>query len=333
MNIVFFDTHSFEKKVLIDANGAHKHEMHFLEVRLSESTAPLAAGYRCVCAFANDLLDAGCLDVLKKGGTELIALRSAGFNNVDLQAAARLNIAVVRVPKYSPYAVAEHAVALMLALNRKLCRAYNRVRELNFSLDGLVGFDMHGKTVGIVGTGSIGTALAHIINGFGCKILAHDMHECEELKSQYGVEYVPMDDLLRNSQIISLHVPLTPKTRHVIDENALARMMKGVMLINTGRGGLVDATALISALKNGHIGFAGLDVYEEEEGVFFEDLSQYMLQDDVLARLITFPNVLITSHQGFLTAEALANIAKTTIENITEFEAGLPLKNAVTDLT
>lgn len=329
MKIVVFDTHAFEKCALVAANAAHDHELHFLTMRLTKDTAPLAAGFRCVCAFANDLLDAGCLEVLQAGGTELLALRSAGFNNVDMQAANQLNITVVRVPRYSPYAVAEHAVGMMLVLNRKLCRAYNRVRELNFSLDGLVGFDMHGKTVGIVGTGSIGAALAHIVRGFGCRILAYDVCEDEELKRTCGVEYVPLELLFKASHIVSLHVPLTPQTRHIVGERALACMREGVMLINTGRGGLVDTKALIKKLKSGHVGFAGLDVYEEEEGIFFEDHSQDMLQDDVLARLLTFPSVFITSHQGFLTEEALANIAQTTLDNVADFEMGRVLKNAV----
>jgi len=330
LKILVFDTHSFEKVALVAANQEQLHEFNFLEVRLTKDTAPLAKGFKCVCAFTNDQLDEDCIKILKEGGTELIALRSAGFNNVDLEAATRLKIAVVRVPKYSPYAVAELAVGVMLALNRKLHRAYNRVRELNFSLDGLVGFDMYKKTVGIVGTGSIGVALAHILKGFGCEILVYDVVENAELIETCGVKYVPLSLLLKESNIVSLHVPLTAETHHIIDEKALASMKKGVMLINTGRGGLVDTKALIVALKTGQVGFAGLDVYEEEEeGIFFEDHSQDMLQDDVLARLLTFPNVFITSHQGFLTAEALANIAQTTIENIAAFEQGLPLINSV----
>lgn len=329
MKIIVFDTHFFERTVLESANEVFKHELHFLEVRLTKETATLAAGFRCVCAFANDHLDETCLTLLKSGGTELIALRSAGFNNVDLRAAEKLKMIVVRVPEYSPYAVAEHAVGLMLALNRKLYRAYNRVRELNFSLDGLVGFDMHGKTVGIIGTGRIGSALCHIIHGFGCKILAFDVNPSDDLIRTCDVEYVPLNVLFNKSDIISLHIPLTESTHHIVNESALALMKQAVMLINTGRGGLVDTKSLIVALKAGRIGFAGLDVYEEEEAVFFEDHSQDMLQDDVLARLLTFPNVFITSHQGFLTREALSNIAHTTLENISEFEAGRILKNTV----
>ncbi|MCX6124165.1 MAG: 2-hydroxyacid dehydrogenase [Proteobacteria bacterium] len=329
MKIIVFDTHHFEKSALVEANHSFKHELHFLEVRLTKDTAALASTFQCVCAFANDLLDETCLNILKDGGTKLIALRSAGFNNVDLKAACQLGITVVRVPEYSPYAVAEHAVGLMLSLNRRLYRAYNRVRELNFSLDGLVGFDMHGKTIGIIGTGRIGSALAHIMQGFGCKLLDHDQAPNEVLRKTCAISYVTLPELFKTSDIISLHIPLTSKSRHIVDAKALASMKEGVMIINTGRGALVDTKALISSLKTGHIGFAGLDVYEEEEGIFFEDHSQDMLQDDVLARLLTFPNVFITSHQGFLTQEALANIARTTLQNISDFEASRPLKNAI----
>jgi D-lactate dehydrogenase len=329
MNILVFDTHSFEKSVLTLANEKFGHDLRFVETRLTKETAALASGFRCVCAFANDRLDQECLTILKAGGTELIALRSAGFNHVDLPSAARLNLRVVRVPEYSPYSVAEHAVGMMLTLNRKLHRAFNRVREFNFSLDGLVGFDMHGKTVGIIGTGRIGSAVASILRGFGCNVLAYDIAPNEELAKACDVKYGSLNDLFKNSHIISLHVPLNPKTHHIIDDAALASMQKGVMLINTSRGGLIDTKSLISALKSGHIGFAGLDVYEEEQGVFFEDHSQDLLQDDILARLLTFPNVFVTSHQGFLTQEALANIAHTTLENVLDFESGRALKNEV----
>lgn len=329
MNVVVFDTHAFEKSMLASANNKFGHEIKFLDTRLSKETAALAAGYRCVCVFVNDRLDEECLRILKAGGTELIALRSAGFNHVDLRAASRLNLRVVRVPEYSPNSVAEHAVGLMLALNRKLHRAFNRVREFNFSLDGLVGFDMYGKTVGIIGTGRIGCVVAKILHGFGCNILAYDAEPGEELIRSCNVQYVPIEELFKKSRVISLHVPLTPKTHHIIDAKALAAMQKGVMLINTSRGGLIDTKSLINSLKVGHIGFAGLDVYEEEQGVFFEDHSQDLLQDDVLARLLTFPNVFITSHQGFLTQEALQNIAHTTFESISDFENNKALDNEV----
>ncbi len=262
-------------------------------------------------------------------GVRLIALRSAGYNHVDLDAAARLGLSVVRVPAYSPHAVAEHAAALILTLNRRTHRAYNRVREANFSLDGLVGFDLHGKTVGVIGTGRIGAVMLRIMHGFGCRLLAHDVKEDVALTKEIPVRYVTLQELFGESDIVSLHVPLTPDTRHLIDAEALRRMKHGVVLVNTGRGALIDTRALIDALKRGQIGAAGLDVYEEEEGIFFKDLSEQVLQDDVLARLLTFPNTLITSHQGFLTREALANIAETTLANVRAFEHGEQLVNAV----
>lgn len=273
-------------------------------------------------------MDKKSLKSLAAGGTQLIALRSAGFNHVDLASAQSLGLRVVRVPEYSPHAVAEHAVALILSLNRKIHRAYNRVREGNFSLDGLVGFDLNKKTVGVIGTGRIGFVLAKILSGFGCDVIAHDLAQNPKL-IEMGVQYTSIDEILRKSDIISLHVPLTPKTRYLIDEKALALTKPGVMLINTGRGALIDTRALIKSLKSGHIGYAGLDVYEEEEGLFFEDLSEQILQDDKLARLMTFPNVLLTSHQAFLTEEALGNIAQVTLQNISEFENGNDLKNEV----
>ena len=323
-----FDTHSYERDSFEAANTAFQHEITYFEPRLTSATVALAFGYPVVCAFVNDRLGERVLASLSDGGTRLIALRSAGYNHVDLAASARLGLPVVRVPEYSPYAVAEHAVALVLALNRKIHRAYARVREWNFSLDGLVGFDLHGKTVGIVGTGRIGQAAARIFAGFGCHILGYDLRPNDALQAA-GVRYVDLPTIYRESDIISLHVPLTPDTHHMIDRRALAIMKAGVLLVNTGRGALIDSRALISALKTGHIGAAGLDVYEEEEGVFFRDLSNRVLQDDVLARLLTFPNVLITSHQGFLTREALAAIARTTLENVSAFERGEELRNEV----
>ena len=329
MKIAMFDTHRYERSPFEQANMDFGHELRFLEPRLTSETAALARGYGAVCVFVNDRLDRMALDVLAGLGIQLVALRSAGFNHVDLMRAAELGLAVVRVPEYSPHAVAEHAVALALTMNRKLHRAYARVRELNFSLEGLVGMDMFGKTVGIVGTGKIGRAAARIFRGFGCRILAFDVSEDEACASEVGAEYVELDALYRESDIISLHVPLTPETHHMIDAAALARMKSGVMLVNTGRGALIDSKALVDVLKSGHLGAAGLDVYEEEEGIFFYDLSDRVLKDDVLARLLTFPNVLITSHQGFLTKEALTNIAHTTLANVTAFERGGPLENRV----
>lgn len=329
IKVAVFDTHRYDREALSQANGAHGHDLVFLETRLTAQTAPLADGHSAVCSFVNDRLDAECLRRLQAGGTRLIALRSAGYNHVDLNAAHGLGLSVVRVPAYSPYAVAEHAVALILALNRKIHRAYLRVREANFELDGLVGFDLHGKTVGVIGTGKIGAALTRIMHGFGCRLLAYDLTPNSELMAATGVRFVPLEELLAEADIISLHVPLTPQTRHLINAQALARMKSSAMLINTSRGALVDTRALIDALKNRRLAAAGLDVYEEEEGVFFQNLSDQVLQDDVLARLLTFPNVLITSHQGFLTQEALQNIAETTLESITAFARGEPLRHSL----
>lgn len=328
MKIAFFDTHLFEKNSFNEENKKAGHEIVYFETRLTEQSANLAAGFPCVCAFVNDRLNRNTLKTLATNGTKLIALRSAGFNHVDLKAVEEFGMQVVRVPEYSPYAVAEHAMALILSLNRKIHRAHNRVREGNFSLEGLVGFDLHGKKVGLIGTGKIGSVMAQILNGFGCKVLAYDLYEKSELK-KLGVQYVPLPELLKNSDIISLHIPLTPQTRHILDDKAFALMKAGVMVINTGRGALIDTKSLIKSLKTGHIGAAGLDVYEEEEGIFFENLSDQVLQDDQLARLLTFPNVLLTSHQAFLTNEALGNIAHTTLQNISDFEQGGTLLNRV----
>lgn len=328
MKVAFFDTHGFERDIFLKANSGFHHEIAFFETRLTDQTANLASGYPCVCAFVNDRLDQKTIESISAGGTRVIALRSAGFNHVDLAAAQDLGLRVVRVPEYSPHAVAEHAVALILSLNRKIHRAYNRVREGNFSLDGLVGFDLNQKTVGVIGTGRIGSVMAKILSGFECNVIASDSVRNPQLV-KIGVEYVALDELLQRADIISLHVPLTPKTRHLIDERALALTKPGVMLINTGRGALIDTGALIKYLKSGRVGFAGLDVYEEEEGLFFEDLSEQIIQDDQLARLLTLPNVLLTSHQAFLTEEALTNIAQVTLQNISEFESGSAFKNEV----
>ncbi len=321
MRIAFFSTHHFERKQFLEEAERAGHELTFFDSALRETTASLARDYPCVCAFVNDDLGKETLRILAAGGTRLIALRSAGFNHVDLAAARELGLRVVRVPEYSPYAVAEHALALILTLNRKTHRANARVRDGNFSLDGLVGFDLHGKTVGVVGTGRIGSVMAKIVTGLGCRVLAYDRMRKPELV-ELGVRYVEFEELLRESDIISLHVPLTPETRHLFDARAIALTKPGFMLINTSRGALIDTRALIEGLKSKHIGYAGLDVYEEEEGVFFENLSDQILQDDQLARLLTFSNVLLTSHQGFLTEEALRNIAQTTLRSVTEFELG-----------
>jgi D-lactate dehydrogenase len=329
MRVVVFDTHNFDKAALTEANHSSLHDLTFLETRLTHKTAILASGFEAVCSFVNDCIDADTLSVLKNGGTRLIALRSAGFNHVDLKAAQSCGIKVVRVPEYSPFAVAEHTVALILALSRKIHRSYNRIKELNFSLDGLVGFDLHGKTVGIIGTGRIGATFAKIMNGFGCQVLAFDTNQNISLSKELNFSYVPLDELLAKSHIVSLHLPLNPSTRHIIDKRAFSLMRTDSILINTGRGALVETTSLIDALKHQRIAGAGLDVYEEEEGIFFQDLSESGLQDDVLARLITFPNVIITSHQAFLTKEALKKIAETTLHSLTCFEKGLPLENEV----
>lgn len=328
MRIAFFDSHKFEREAFDRANAEFGHDLTYFEPRLEESTAVLAAGHPAVCAFVGDILNRRTLEKLRHQGVQLIALRSAGFNHVDLPAAGSLGLRVVRVPEYSPHAVAEHAVALVLTLNRQIHRAFARVRDGNFSLEGLVGFDLYGKTVGLVGVGRIGAAAARIFLGFGCTVIAHDLRPDPQL-IDHGVRFAGVDDVLSQSDIVSLHVPLTPKTHHIINQRALSLMKPGAMLINTGRGALIDSRALIDSLKNGRIGSAGLDVYEEEEGVFFHDLSGQVIQDDILARLMTFPNVVITSHQAFLTREALHNIATTTLGNVTAFAAGERLVNEV----
>ena len=328
MKIAFFDSHKFEQNIFQDENKKPQHDITFFETRLTEQSANLAAGFTCICAFVNDRLGRNTLQILSSNGTKLIALRSAGFNHVDLKAAQEFGLKVVRVPEYSPHAVAEHAIALILSLNRKIHRAYGRVRDGNFSLNGLVGFDLYKKSVGLVGTGRIGSVLAKILTGFGCEVLAHDIIQDPKLVG-LGIKYVTLDELLKKSDIISLHVPLNPQTHHLIDESALSLTKPGVMIINTGRGALIHTKALIQFLKSGHIGYAGLDVYEEEEGIFFENLSDQILHDDQLARLLTFPNVLMTSHQAFLTNEALSNIAQTTLQNISDFADGRSLVNEV----
>ena len=329
MRVAVFDTRRFDREALEAANARHGHELVFFEAQLREATTALAAGAPAVCPFVNDRLDAPTLRALHAGGTRLIALRSAGFNNVDLHVAHELGLPVVRVPEYSPWAVAEHAFAMLLALDRKIPRAVARVRDLNFSLEGLVGWDLHGRTMGLVGLGRIGHAAARIARGFGMRVLVNDLQPDEAFAAELGLDFVDLPRLFEESDVISLHVPLTPATHHMIDAAALARMKQGVVIINTGRGALIDSRALIDALKRKHVGGACLDVYEEEEGIFFRDLSDRVLLDDVLARLITIPNVLITSHQAFLTADALANIAETTLASVDAFERGEPLLHEV----
>lgn len=315
-----FSAKPYDQRFLEEAKAAAEADLQFAfhDTHLSLNSLKLAEGAEVICAFVNDDLSAPVLEMLETMGVKLIALRSAGFNNVDLEAAARVGISICRVPAYSPHAVAEHAVALMLTLNRKTHRAYNRVREGNFALDGLMGFDFHGKTVGIVGTGLIGQILVGIMTGFGCKVIASDPAVnpvCEAL----GVTYVPFEDLIAQADIISLQCPLTPQTRHLINAGAVSRMKPGVMLINTSRGAVIETAAVIEGLKSGRIGSLGLDVYEEESELFFEDLSNTIIPDDLFARLLTFPNVLITGHQGFFTREALAAIAETTVANIMSY--------------
>ncbi len=328
MKVAVFSAKSYDREFLEAANLAYGHELIFLEPRLTEITASLAAGCRAICVFIDDKLDADTVRVIAKQGVQLIALRSAGFNHVDLNVTKALGLTVVRVPAYSPYAVAEHTVALILALNRKIYRAYNRVRDDNFSLEGLMGFDLHGSTVGIVGTGKIGQCFAQIMQGFGCRLLAYDVQpnaQCESL----GVEYMALSALLSQSDIVSLHCPLTPQTHHLLNAESLSLLKEGAMLINTSRGGLLDTLAVIESIKSGKIGYLGIDVYEQEEGLFFRDLSNTIIQDDTFQLLQSFPNVLITAHQAFFTRNALTNIADTTLANITNFEQGKHCLNQV----
>jgi D-lactate dehydrogenase len=328
MRIAFFSTHGFDREFFDEANRPHGHDIQYFEARLMSATSALATDAPAVCAFVNDDLHEQVLNALHASGVRLIALRSAGFNHVDLPRALALGLTVARVPAYSPHAVAEHTVAMMLSLNRNIHRAHARVREGNFALDGLLGFDMHGRTVGIVGTGRIGTVVARILSGFGCRILANDVAvnpACAEL----GVHYGSLEELWAQSDIVSLHAPLTVDTRHMVNAAAIAQMKRGVMIVNTSRGALVDAAALIDGLKSGRIGHVGLDVYEEEEQLFFRDLSAQVIQDDVFARLLTFPNVLVTAHQGFFTREALRAISETTLANVAAFEHGRQTGNEI----
>jgi D-lactate dehydrogenase len=315
-DILMYSATSYDRVGFDAANAEGHHRIEYLEARLERSTVELAAGTPVVCAFVNDDLSAAVLEALVAGGTRCVALRCAGFNNVDLAAAERVGITVVRVPAYSPNAVAEHTLALMLALNRRIARAYNRVRDGNFALDGLVGFDMAGKTAGVVGAGQIGAIVARLLWHLRCRVLVVDPYPNEHLL-ELGVEYVDHDRLFADSDVISLNCPLDEATYHLVDDAAIARMRPGVMLVNTGRGALIDTTAAIEGLKSGRLGALALDVYEEEETLFFEDRSDEVLADDVFARLLTFPNVLITAHQAFLTREALAAIAETTLDNVT----------------
>ncbi len=319
MDVVVFNTKPYDREFLEAAAEKSGHRLRFLETHLLPETADLAKGADAVCAFVNDTLDAGVLATLAAHGVRIVALRCAGFNNVDLQAAAQYGVRVVRVPAYSPHAVAEHAVALILMLNRHLHRAYTRVRDGDFRLNGLLGFDLYGRTVGLIGTGQIGRVFAGIMQGFGCRTIGYDKYPSDAGRDA-GIEYVELPQLYAESDILSLHCPLTPETRHLIDDETIRQMKRGVMIINTSRGAVIDTTAVINGLKSGRIGCLGLDVYEEEGDVFFEDLSDVVIPDDTLARLLTFPNVVITGHQAFFTREALTAIAETTMQNITDLE-------------
>lgn len=324
--IAFFSTHSYDKEYFTRYNEGH--ELEFFEAQLNEHTVNLTEGCTAVCAFVNDVLNRTVLQGLQKNGVRLVAMRCAGYNNVDLGAARELGIRIARVPAYSPHAVAEHAVALIMALNRKTHKAYNRVREGDFSLRKLTGFDLYQKTVGVIGTGKIGQAFAAIMKGFGCRVLAFDLVANRDLEAM-GVEYLPLVKLLPQCDIISLHCPLMDQTYHMINKDTLMMMKKGAMLINTSRGALIDTPAVVDALKSGHLGYLGIDVYEQEEKLFFNNLSGQVIEDDIIMRLMSFPNVLITAHQGFFTDEALTEIAKTTFQNVKEFEEGGKIENEV----
>lgn len=328
MKVAIFSTKSYDRQFFTVANVQYHHELTFLEPRLNRQTALLATDAIAVCIFVNDEVDRATLEVLASNEAQIIALRCAGYNNVDVQAAKTLGIKLVRVPAYSPYAVAEHTVGLILALNRKLHRAYNRVREGNFSLEGLLGFDLHGRTIGIIGTGRIGQVVAQIMTGFGCKVIAYDIH-CNPQCEAIAVQYMDLPQLFSQSDIITLHCALTPQTYHLVNEEAIAQMKPHAMLINTSRGALIDTDAIITALKSAQIGALGLDVYEQESELFFEDLSDQILQDDTFARLMTFPNVMITGHQAFFTEEAMQAIAEVTLSNITQIEQGQTCDNEI----
>ncbi len=327
MIITFYSAQPYDKTYFDRFNTGH--DIRYVEARLNDQTVGLSAGSDAVCLFVNDHATAEIIRQWSKQGIRLIALRSAGFNHVDLKAAKECGIPVVRVPAYSPHAIAEHAVALILTLNRKTHKAYNRVRDGNFSLERLTGFDLFGKTVGVVGTGKIGAVFCQIMLGFGCKVCAFDVKEDESLKVK-GVQYCTLAELLATSDIVSLHCPLNAATRYLINADSLKTMKTGAMLINTGRGGLIDSKAVLRALKSEKLGYLGIDVYEQEESLFAQDLSDTIIQDDLILRLMTFPNVLITAHQAYLTAEALSEIARITLQNIEAFEKGETLENQIT---
>jgi D-lactate dehydrogenase len=328
MKIAVFSTKPYDRQFLDAANAAEGHELQYFEAALGLESVGLAAGFEAVCIFVNDVVNAGVLEALRAGGTALVALRCTGFNNVDLEAAARLGVKVVRVVDYSPYSVAEHAVALLLAINRKTHRAYNRTRDSNFSLDGLMGFDLHGKTAAVVGTGKIGRVFARIMLGFGCNVIGYDKFPSADFEA-LGARYAASGEIGANADIISLHCPLTPETHHIVNAESLARVKRGALLVNTSRGGLVDTEAAIEALKSGQLGGLALDVYEQEAELFFRDLSSTIVTDDVLQRLLAFPNVIVTGHQAFFTREAITTISETTLRSASEFSRKSPLSNEV----
>lgn len=327
--IGFFDAKSYDRNVFNACNEGSDLEIHYFGDRLNEESVRLAKGMDAVCVFVDDICDRQVIDKLKEYGVKLIALRCAGFNNVDLQEAVHSGIPVVRVPAYSPHAVAEYAVTLMLCLNRKVYRSTNRTREWNFKLDGLMGFDMYGKTVGIIGLGRIARCVAEILHGFGMKVLAYDLYPDKVFAELQGIELVELNELYRRSDIITLHVPLTSRTQYMINNVSIDKMKRGVMIINTGRGKLISSDALIQGLRSGQVSCAGLDVYEDEQKYFYEDLSDSIINDDKLSILLTMPNVIVTSHQAFFTKEAMNNIAMTTLQNIRDFVSGKPLANEV----
>jgi D-lactate dehydrogenase len=328
MKTAVFSARRYDKTMLARANAAAGHELRFLEDRLTASSAPLAAGCEAVCVFVNDTVDAEVLAMLAQQGVRLVATRSTGYNQIDAGAAERLGIAVVRVTDYSPYSVAEFAVGLLLAVNRKIARASWRTREGNFDLDGLMGFDLYGKTVGVIGTGKIGTIFARILSGFGCTLLGHDRYPSAAFEA-LGGRYVSVDELLAGSDVVSLHCPLTEETRHIVNAASLARAKRGSILVNTSRGGLVDTEAATEALKTGQLGGLAIDVYEQEASLFFQDLSSTIICDDIIQRLVSFPNVIVTGHQAFFTEEAIGQIMQTTIDSISAFERGEALVNRI----
>lgn len=330
MKIAVFSAKRYDRDFLTaaNANANAGHQLRFFDAPLDLDSLALAAGYEAVCIFVNDKADAEVLKALAAGGTKLVALRCTGFNNVDLKAAAALGLKVVRVVTYSPYSVAEHAVSLLQAINRKIHRAYNRTRDSNFALDGLMGFDLHGKTVAVVGTGKIGCVFTKIMLGFGCEVIGYDKYPSQTFLD-LGARYAEPGEIGAKADIISLHCPLTPETHHIVNADTLARAKRGALLINTSRGGLVDTEAAIEALKSGQLGGLALDVYEQEADLFFRDLSNTIIADDVFQRLLSFPNVIVTGHQAFFTEEAISTICETTINSVTQFASGQPLTDEI----